>query len=64
MTLHAINPRVMRELERPVTVLGRIGDQTLFYGRALAGIPYAVSPTGVTSFASSPKSAWAPALWR
>ena len=43
MTQHAINPRVMRELERPVTVLGRIGDQTLFYGRALAGIPYAVT---------------------
>ena len=43
MTPRAINPRVVRELERPVTVLGRIGDQTLFYGRALAGIPYAVT---------------------
>jgi len=43
MTPRAINPRVVSELERPVTVLGRIGDQTLFYGRALAGIPYAVT---------------------
>ena len=43
MTLRAINSRVVRELERPVTVLGRIGDQTLFYGRALAGIPYAMT---------------------
>jgi phospholipid/cholesterol/gamma-HCH transport system permease protein len=33
----------MRELERPVTVMGRIGHQTLFYGRAIAGIPYAVT---------------------
>jgi phospholipid/cholesterol/gamma-HCH transport system permease protein len=46
MTLRAINSRVVRELERPVTVLGRIGDQTLFYGRALAGIPYAMTAYG------------------
>jgi len=43
MTPRAINPRVVRELERPVTVLRRIGDQTQFYGRALAGMPYAVT---------------------
>ena len=46
MTLRAINSRAVRELERPVTVLGRIGDQTLFYGRALAGIPYAMTAYG------------------
>ncbi|HUO37272.1 MAG TPA: ABC transporter permease [Mycobacterium sp.] len=42
MTLRATNPRLVRELERPVTVLGRIGDQVMFYGKALAGAPYAV----------------------
>ncbi len=42
MTLRALNPRLVRELERPITTLGRIGDQTMFYGKALAGVPYAV----------------------
>jgi phospholipid/cholesterol/gamma-HCH transport system permease protein len=42
VTLRAHNPRVFRELERPITTLGRIGDQTVFYGKALAGAPYAV----------------------
>jgi len=42
MTLRARNPRLIRELERPITTLGRIGDQTMFYGKALAGVPYAV----------------------
>jgi len=45
MTLRAAYPRVFRFLDhfqRPVGVLSRIGDQTLFWGRALAGIPYAV----------------------
>jgi len=42
VTLQALNPRVFRELERPITTLGRIGDQTMFYGKALAGVPYAV----------------------
>jgi len=42
VTLQALNPRVFRELERPITTLGRIGDQTIFYGKALAGVPYAV----------------------
>jgi hypothetical protein len=32
MTLRAINPLVMRELERPVTAFARIGDQTRFFG--------------------------------
>ncbi|HME46985.1 ABC transporter permease [Mycobacterium sp.] len=43
MTLRAISPRVTRELERPVDTLGRLGDQTIFYCEALAGVPYAVS---------------------
>ena len=42
MTLRTLNPRLARELERPITAMGRIGDQTLFYAKALAGAPYAV----------------------
>ncbi|MGZ8746746.1 MAG: MlaE family ABC transporter permease [Mycobacterium sp.] len=43
MTLHATNLRVRRELERPVTVLVRLGDQAVFFGKALAGIPFAMT---------------------
>jgi phospholipid/cholesterol/gamma-HCH transport system permease protein len=42
VTLRTLNPRLARELERPITAMGRIGDQTLFYAKALAGAPYAV----------------------
>ena len=35
-------PRLFRELRRPAGFLSRIGDNTLFYGRALAGTPYAI----------------------
>jgi phospholipid/cholesterol/gamma-HCH transport system permease protein len=42
VTLRALNPRVFRELERPITTFGRIGDQAMFYGKALVGLPYAV----------------------
>ncbi len=42
MTLRAPSPRLIRELERPVSVLGRIGDQATFYGEAIAGVPYAL----------------------
>ena len=41
MALNAVYPRLARQFRRPVGVLSRIGDQTLFYGRALAGMPYA-----------------------
>ena len=41
MALRAVYPRLTRQLERPVASLGRVGDHTLFYGRALAGIPFA-----------------------
>jgi phospholipid/cholesterol/gamma-HCH transport system permease protein len=40
--LRGVHPRLVREFRRPVGVLGRVGDQTLFYTRALAGTPYAV----------------------
>lgn len=44
MTLRAVYPRFFRFLDnfaRPVDVLGRIGDHTMFYSRAITGIPYA-----------------------
>jgi phospholipid/cholesterol/gamma-HCH transport system permease protein len=37
-TLH---PSLTRELNRPVSALGRIGDHTMFYARSLAGVPHA-----------------------
>src|SRR5687768_14520750 len=37
----ALHPQLARELNRPVSALGGIGDHTLFYGRALAGMPHA-----------------------
>ncbi len=46
MTLRALNPRVTHELERPITALARIGDQTKFFGEAIAGAPYAVRNYG------------------
>jgi phospholipid/cholesterol/gamma-HCH transport system permease protein len=41
VTLASAYPRLARQFKRPIGVLGRIGDQTLFYGRALAGTPFA-----------------------
>ncbi|MGB8402963.1 MAG: ABC transporter permease [Mycobacterium sp.] len=41
MTLKQTYPRLARELGRPASLLGRIGDHTLFYGKALAGVPFA-----------------------
>ncbi|HEY1441793.1 MAG TPA: ABC transporter permease [Mycobacterium sp.] len=41
MALRAVYPRLTRQLERPVASMGRVGDHTLFYGRALAGMPFA-----------------------
>ena len=43
MTLRAAYPGLFRQLERPVGTLGRIGDHTMFYGKALAGIPFAAT---------------------
>ncbi|UXA16578.1 ABC transporter permease [Mycobacterium sp. SMC-4] len=34
-------PRLVRNANRPVQWLSRLGDHTLFYGRALAGMPHA-----------------------
>src|SRR6476646_7216663 len=39
--LRSTYPRLTRQLKRPVGLLNRIGDQTLFYLRALGGVPHA-----------------------
>ena len=42
MTILRTNyPRLFREMRRPVGFFGRIGDHTLFYARAIAGVPQA-----------------------
>lgn len=41
MTYRAVFPGFIRAFERPGAVLRRIGDQALFYCRAIGGIPYA-----------------------
>jgi len=35
-------PRMFRQLRRPSGFFGRIGDHTLFYGKAIAGVPHAL----------------------
>jgi len=42
MTFRAVYPRLSRQLDKPVATLGRIGDHTLFYGKAIAGVPFAM----------------------
>jgi phospholipid/cholesterol/gamma-HCH transport system permease protein len=34
-------PRIARQVRRPLGTFGRIGDHTIFYGRAIAGTPHA-----------------------
>ena len=43
MTILRTNyPRLFRELRRPMGFFGNIGDQTLFYAKAIAGVPHAL----------------------
>jgi phospholipid/cholesterol/gamma-HCH transport system permease protein len=42
VTLRPVYPRVTRYLERPIGVLSKSGDQTIFAGGAIAAVPYAV----------------------
>lgn len=42
MALRAVYPRLTRQIQKPVGTLGRIGDHTLFYGKAIAGVPFAM----------------------
>ncbi len=46
MALRAVYPRLTRQLQKPVGTLSRIGDHTLFYGRAIAGAPFAITHYG------------------
>ncbi|MGV9797701.1 MlaE family ABC transporter permease [Mycobacterium sp. NPDC003449] len=39
--LRSTYPRLTRQFNKPVSTLGRVGDHTLFYLRALAGTPHA-----------------------
>src|SRR6201990_869565 len=41
MAIRAVYPRVFRQARRPVDLLGRIGDQVVFYAKALGGTPHA-----------------------
>ncbi|MGO9522021.1 ABC transporter permease [Mycobacterium sp.] len=42
MTLRAVYPRITRQLRRPIGSPRKLGDQTRFYGQAIAGVPFAV----------------------
>ncbi|OBI05102.1 ABC transporter permease [Mycolicibacter heraklionensis] len=39
--LAAVYPGVARQIRRPIAAMGRIGDHTLFYGKAIATTPFA-----------------------
>lgn len=39
--LRATYPRLTHQFQRPIDTLGRLGDHALFYGRAIAGAPFA-----------------------
>src|SRR6202795_1524660 len=43
MALRAVYPRLILQFEKPAASLGRLGVHTLFYGKALAGIPFAAT---------------------
>ena len=40
MTLQAGHPRLTRHYEKPIDVLSKAGNQTIFFGRAIRGVPY------------------------
>jgi phospholipid/cholesterol/gamma-HCH transport system permease protein len=43
MTLRAAYPCVARQIDKPISSLGRIGDHILFFGKALGGAPFAAT---------------------
>jgi phospholipid/cholesterol/gamma-HCH transport system permease protein len=43
VALRATYPRIIRTIQQPVGVLGRIGDQTLFFGKAIGGTAHAAA---------------------
>ncbi len=68
MTLRATYPRLFSFLDhfqRPVGALGKIGDQTMFWGRAIAGIPYAVTRFRIGDHSTDRRDQpWVRAHWR
>ena len=42
MTIRAAHPRLVRQIERPVSFFRSIGDHTVFYAKAFQAIPYAL----------------------
>jgi phospholipid/cholesterol/gamma-HCH transport system permease protein len=42
VAIRTLHPRLTQQARRPIDVLGRIGDHTSFYGRAIAGVPHAL----------------------
>ncbi|BBY59970.1 MlaE family ABC transporter permease [Mycolicibacterium sarraceniae] len=40
-SLQGVYPRIARQVRRPLGTFSRIGDHTIFYGRAIAGTPHA-----------------------
>ncbi len=43
ITLRSLYPRATHQLVKPVGTLGRIGDHTLFYAKAIVGTPFATT---------------------
>ncbi|MET0705018.1 MAG: ABC transporter permease [Mycobacterium sp.] len=43
MTLRATYPRLARQFDRPVSLFGSIGEHTVFYAKALAATPFALT---------------------
>lgn len=43
VALRTAYPRLTQQIDKPVATLSRIGDHTLFYGRAIAGVPFAAT---------------------
>ena len=41
MTLRATYPWLLRQYQKPIGVLSKTGNQTIFFGRAIRGVPYA-----------------------
>jgi phospholipid/cholesterol/gamma-HCH transport system permease protein len=43
MTLRAVHPWIARQHHKPFDVVQKTGNQTMFFGRAMAGVPYATA---------------------
>jgi phospholipid/cholesterol/gamma-HCH transport system permease protein len=41
VTLRTVHPRLARQSEKPIDLVRRVGNQTLFFAQAVRGVPYA-----------------------